>query len=150
MKKLILLFFFASFFAGARAQFKITNTSTINIAELRGDSDPWPCDLQRVVKSSDTMYILSFRDKQSTNSVNMSTLKFGNLEQLRYFQKGLTALKNGSDGDQADFKGYSIKRTDVREAKKVKVKYVLTCSEGDLTDLQQGEADKLIAAIKSL
>ena len=150
MKHIILLFLFVPFFVGARAQFTLTNTSTISIADLRVDPDPWPLALQRVIKSSDTVYILSFRDKQFPNSVNMSTLKFGNLEQLRYFQKALSALKSSSNGEQADFKNFSIKRTDIRGPKKMEVKYVLTCTDGDLTDIQQPEADKLVAAIKAL
>jgi hypothetical protein len=148
MKKLIFLLLFLPFLfiTKAKAQFTITNTSTITLAELRtGD---WPLELQRVVKESDTIYLLSFRDKQYPNSVNISTLKFGDLTQLKYFQKGLSALKSGSNGDEAKFKSFSIKRTDV---KKTGTKYVLTCTdEGDVTDIQQTEADTLVKAIKSL
>jgi len=145
MKKLIFLLLFLPFITKAKAQFTITNTSTITLAELR--SGDWPLELQRIIKESDTLYLLSFRDKQYPNSLNMSTLQFGNLAQLKYFQKGLTALKNGSNGDEAKYKAFRIKRTDV---KKNEIKYVLTTNDGDLTDLLQTEADILVKAIKGL
>jgi hypothetical protein len=143
MKKLILILFFVPFFANA--QFKIVNTATINLVELR--TGTWPINLQRITKESDTTYVLLFRDQQYTNAENMTTLKFRDVEQLKYFQKGLSALKAGSNGDIAKFKEYSIKRSDV---KRDGVWYVLTCGDGPLTNFQQPEADKLIAAISSL
>ncbi|HMH33085.1 MAG TPA: hypothetical protein VK543_08635 [Puia sp.] len=143
MKKLILILFFVPFFA--KAQFKIVNTATINLVELR--TGTWPINLQRITKESDTTYVLLFRDQQYTNAENMTTLKFRDVEQLKYFQKGLSALKAGSNGDIAKFKEYSIKRSDV---KRDGVWYVLTCSDGPLTNFQQPEADKLIAAISTL
>lgn len=149
MKKLILLSLFIPFFA--KAQFTIVNTSTTTLADLR--SGTWPLDLNRIIKESDTCYELEFRDQQYSNSVNMSSLRFPNLQQLRYFQKGLSALKNGSTGDIARFKDYTIKRSDVKkdgDAKKDGVWYILTCADGSLTDFQQPEADKIVAAIKSL
>ena len=66
---------------------------------------------------------------------------------MKFFQKGLSALKNGSTGDIAKFKEYTIKRVDV---KKEGVWYILTCEEGALTNFQQPEADKMIAAIANL
>jgi hypothetical protein len=144
MKKLIFLFLFIPFFS--KAQFTITNTSTIPLVELR--SGTWPLELDRVVKESDTIYLLNFRDQQYQNEVNMSTLKFGNLQQLRYFQKGLAALKNGSNGDEAKFKDFTLKRADV---KKDGICYILTCLEdGEIINFKQAEADKLMATIKSL
>jgi hypothetical protein len=143
MKKLLVLSFFMPFLA--KAQFTLTNTSTVDLVEVRAGT--WPVDLQRVIKESDTCYLLSFRDQQYTNDVNMSTLKFGNLTQLRYFMKGLVALKNGGTGDEAKFKDYTLKRQD---KKKEGIWYILTCSEGDLTNFQQPEADKIVAAIKAL
>jgi hypothetical protein len=126
----------------AKAQFTIVNTSSVNLVELRAAT--WPLNLQRVIKESDTTYALVFRDQQYINEVNMSTLRFRNLQQLKYFQKALSALKSGYTGDVAKFKDYSIKRTDV---KKEGVWYILTCEDGELTNFQQPEADKLIAAI---
>lgn len=143
MKKLIFLSLFLPFFA--KAQFTIVNTSTTSLVELR--SGTWPLTLERVIKESDTCYELEFRDQQYTTGVNMSTLKFGNLKQLKYFQKGLSALKSGSTGDIAKYKEYTLKRTDV---KKEGVWYILTCEDGELTNFQQPEADKMIVAISSL
>jgi hypothetical protein len=143
MKKLILISLFFPFFA--KAQFKIVNTATINLLELRAGT--WPITLQRITKESDTCYVLLFRDQQYTNVVDMSTLRFPDLEQMKFFQKGLSALKNGSTGDIAKFKEYTIKRVDV---KKEGIWYILTCEEGALTNFQQPEADKMIAAIDNL
>ncbi len=143
MKKLLFLSLFLPFFA--KAQFTIVNTSTTSLVELR--SGTWPLTLERVIKESDTCYELEFRDQQYTTGVNMSTLKFGNLKQLKYFQKGLSALKSGSTGDIAKYKEYTLKRTDV---KKEGIWYILTCEDGELTNFQQPEADKMIAAISSL
>ena len=143
MKKLLFLSLFLPFFA--KAQFTIVNTSTTSLVELR--SGTWPLTLERVIKESDTCYELEFRDQQYTTGVNMSTLKFGNLKQLKYFQKGLSALKSGSTGDIAKYKEYTLKRTDV---KKEGSWYILVCEDGELTNFQQPEADKMIAAISSL
>jgi hypothetical protein len=143
MKKFILISLFFPFFA--KAQFKIVNTATINLLELRAGT--WPITLQRITKESDTCYVLLFRDQQYTNVVDMSTLRFPDLEQMKFFQKGLSALKNGSTGDIAKFKEYTIKRVDV---KKEGVWYILTCEEGALTNFQQPEADKMITAIANL
>jgi hypothetical protein len=143
MKKLILIFLFFPFFA--KAQFKIVNSATINLLELR--AGVWPITLQRITKESDTCYVLLFRDQQYTTDVNMSTLRFPNLEQLKYLQKALTALKNGYTGDVAKFSDYSVKRVDV---KKEGIWYILTCADGELTNFQQPEADKMISAINSI
>lgn len=147
MKKLIFLSLFIPFFA--KAQFVIVNTSTISLMEPR--TGKWPLDLQRVIKESDTCYELAFRDQQESAEVNMSTLKFGNLTQLKYFQKGLSALKDGSTGTTAKFKEYSIKRMDVKKlGEKGTVWYILTCNDGTTTNFQQPEADRMIGAIRSL
>jgi hypothetical protein len=98
--------------------------------------------------------VLNFRDQQVTDAVNMSTLKFGNLEQLRYFEKGLTALKSGTDGDIANYKTYTVKRMDVKKEGDAKkgggIWYMVTCNDGPVTNFQQAEADKMIAAIRTL
>jgi hypothetical protein len=143
MKKLILISLFMPFIA--KAQFKIVNTATINILELRQGT--WPITLQRVTKESDTTYVLLFRDQQYTDDVIMTTYRFKDIEQFKYFQKGLTALKNGSNGDVAKFKDYTIKRVDI---KKEGVWYVLSCAEGGITNFQQIEANKMIDAIVNL
>ena len=143
MKRLILLFFFLPLLS--KAQFKIVNTATIDLLELR--TGVWPINLQRVTKENDTSYVLLFRDQEYTNEVIMKTLKFRDISQLKYFQKGLVALKNGSNGDVAEFKEYTLKRVD---KKKEGTWYILNCGEGALTNFQQPEADKIIATIISL
>ncbi len=147
MKKLIILSLFIPMLS--KAQFVIVNTSTISLIDPR--TGTWPLDLQRVIRESDTSYMMVFRDQQESSSVNMSTLKFSDVQQVRYFGKGLTALKTGSTGDIAKFKDYTIKRMDVKKgAPKGTVWYILTCEDGSLTNFQQPEADKMIAAIKGI
>ena len=143
MKKIIFIFLLLPFFG--KAQFTIVNTSTTDLVEPR--TGVWPLSLQRIIKESDTTYVLQFRDQQYTSGVNMSTLRFRNMEQLRYFQKGLAALKKGSNGDMAKFKEYIIKRVDV---KREGIWYILTTTDGPLTNFQQPEADRMINAISSL
>ena len=144
MKKLIILSLFATPFF-AKAQFTISNSSTTSLLELRQGT--FPLELQRVIKETDTCYELEFRDQQYTTEVNMSTLKFGNLQQLRYFMQALAVLKKGNTGDIAKFKDYTVKRVDV---KKDGIWYTLICGEGEVTNFQQSEADQMVATIKSL
>jgi hypothetical protein len=144
MKKLIFLSLFVMPFL-ANAQFTIVNTSTVSLVDLRPGT--WPISLQRVIKESDTTYALAFRDQQYVNDINMATLRFKNLAQVKFFQKALSALKNGSTGDVARFKEYTVKRMD---EKKGAVLYILTCENGELTNFQQPDADRLIAAIVPL
>ncbi len=139
MKNLLLLILFSPL--AMKAQFKIINSATINIADVRQGT--WPISLQRITKQSDTCFVLQFRTQEYNNSVIIKTLKFRDLGQLKYFQQGLTALKTGNNGDVAEFKDYTIKRVDVY---KEGISYILTC-DGGLTNFQQPEADKLIAAI---
>jgi hypothetical protein len=148
MKKLIILFFLLPILA--KAQFVIVNNSTTSLIEPRTGN--WPLDLQRVIRESDTSYVLAYRDQQETTSVNMSTLNFGNAEQLRYFMKGLAALRTGSTGETAKFKEYTIKRMDVKKPgeKGGAVWYILQCNDGTTTNFQQEDADKMIKAIKEL
>jgi hypothetical protein len=149
MKKLIVLSFFIPVFA--KAQFVLTNTSTVSLMDPR--TGKWPLDLQRVVKNSDTTYLLAFRDQTETEEVNMSTLKFGDLSQLKFFMQALAALKTNSTGTQATFKDYFIKRMDVKKdgTKGIgTIWYILQCTDGSTTNFEQPEADKMIAAIKSL
>jgi hypothetical protein len=144
MKPLIILSLFVTPFF-AKAQFTISNSSTTSLLELRQGT--FPLELQRVIKETDTCYVLEFRDQQFTSEVNMSTLRFGNLQQLRYFMQALAVLKKGNTGDVAKFKDYTVKRVDV---KKEGIWYTLICGEGETTNFQQSEADKMVTAIKSL
>jgi hypothetical protein len=139
MKKLLFLILFSPL--AMKAQFKIINSATINIVDVRQGT--WPISLQRITKESDTCYVLQFRTQEDNNSVIIKTLKFRDLGQLKYFQQGLAALRSGNNGDVAEFKDYSIKRVDVY---KEGTSYILTC-DGGLTNFQQPEADKMIAAI---
>jgi hypothetical protein len=146
MKKILFIALLLPFAFAAKAQFTIVNTSTLNLVELR-QGGTWPINLQRVIKESDTSFALQFRDQQYTNEVIMTALRFSDMQQLKYFQKALAALKNGSTGDVAKFKDYSVKRVDVsREG----VQYILSCGEGGTTNFKQPEADKMIAAIVHL
>ncbi|HLX67657.1 MAG TPA: hypothetical protein VKR41_11700 [Puia sp.] len=144
MKKIILLSLFVVPFI-VKAQFTITNSSTTSLLQVRDGQ--WPMELQRIIKETDTCYVLEFRDQQYSNVVNMSTLRFGNMQQVRYFMQGLAALKKGNTGDIAKFKDYTIKRIDV---KGTGIWYTLSCGEGELTNFQQSDADKMISAIKTL
>ncbi|HVU85426.1 MAG TPA: hypothetical protein VHC50_11335 [Puia sp.] len=142
MKKIILISLFIPLLG--KAQFKIVNTATINLLELR--SDTWPINLQRVTKQSDTTYVVNFRTQEYPKDVIMKALVFPNLDQFKYFQKALSALKSGSTGDVAEFKNYTIKRVDI---KREGVWYTLSY-DGAVTNFQQTEADKMIATIGSL
>ncbi len=158
MKKLVLLAVLIPFITKTNAQFTLTNSSTTSICELRASSTTWPLDLQRVIKQRDTSYVLSFRDQQYANVVSMSTLKFKDRGQLKYFQQALTSLAQLESGTIANFKDYTIKRADVKkdvvvgkkEAKKDEVWYLLTCEDGTVTNFQQSEANKMISAIQPI
>jgi len=139
MKKLFLIFLILPF--ALQAQFKIVNSATTNLLDVRQGT--WPISLQRITKPTDTTYALQFRTQEYTNSVIIKTLKFIDLQQLKYFQQGLTALKTGTTGDVAEFKDYTIKRVDMYKAG---IWYILTC-DGGQTNFQQPEADRMIAVI---
>lgn len=151
MKKILFLSLLAMPFI-SKAQFTITNSSTLSLLQVR-DGD-WPVELQRVIKETDTCYVLEFRDQQYSNVVNMTDLRFGNLVQLKYFMKALAELKKGGTGETANFKGYTLKRIDVKGngtgTKAAGVWYTLTLGEGELTNFQQADADRMIAAIRPL
>lgn len=144
MKKIIFLLVAILPFL-SKAQFTITNSSTTSLLEVREGT--WPMELQRIIKETDTCYVLEFRDQQYNNVVNMTTLRFGNMQQLKYFMLGLAALKKGNTGDIAKFRDYTIKRIDV---KGTGIWYTLNCGDGEVTNFQQSDADKMIAAIKVL
>lgn len=144
MKKTLILSLFILPFI-SKAQFTITNSSTTSLLQVREGT--WPMELQRIIKETDTCYVLEFRDQEYSNVVNMSTLRFGNMQQVKYFMQGLAALRKGNTGDIARFKDYSVKRIDV---KGTGVWYTLSCGEGELTNFQQSDADKMITAIKTL
>lgn len=145
MKKLIFLSLFIPF--AAKAQFTIVNNSTLDLVALR-EGGTWPVKLQRVIKETDTSFVLQFRDQQYTTDQVMASLRFPNMQQMKYFQQGLAALKNGSNGATAKFKDYTIKRVDVS---KEGAQYILICdAAGETTSFKQIEADRMIAAIGHL
>ena len=137
MKKMLILSLFILPFI-SKAQFTITNSSTTSLLQVRDGT--WPMELQRIIKETDTCYVLEFRDQEYSNVVNMSTLRFGNMQQVKYFMQGLAALRKGNTGDIAKFKDYTVKRIDV---KGTGVWYTLSCGEGELTNFQQSDARKL-------
>jgi hypothetical protein len=144
MKKMLILSLVILPFI-SKAQFTITNSSTTSLLQVREGT--WPMELQRIIKETDTCYVLEFRDQEYSNVVNMSTLRFGNMQQVKYFMLGLAALKKGNTGDIAKFKDYTVKRIDV---KGTGIWYTLSCGEGELTNFQQSDADKMITAIRTL
>ena len=109
-------------------------------------SGEWPILLQRSIAQSGTSYSLQFRDMQVMSTVVMDTLSFPDISQLRYFEKALTVLKTGHNGDIAKFSDYSIKRAD---RKYRDTSYILKIKWG-LTDFKQSEADILIKTIRGL
>lgn len=114
------------------------------LIEIR--SGEWPILLEATVGRSDTAYSLQFRDVQVLNSVVMDTLAFANTTQLKYFEKALTTLKVGHNGDIAKFSDYSIVRAD----KKYQGTWYLLKIKWGLTDFKQSEADMLVKTIREI
>jgi hypothetical protein len=83
-------------------------------------------------------------------------VKFASLTQLKFLQQGLNYLMTADDGTEATYKEFSIKRTDDNtkkdsKTKKKVAKFTLVCTEdGDVTDIQQNEADALVKTIGQL
>jgi hypothetical protein len=119
--------------------------SGVNLADVR--TGQWPMNLERDIDRRDTSYSLIFRDQQYEDVVVMDTLGFENLGQLKYFGQALNVLKKGHNGDIANFKDYSVKRTDNRL--QGGVWYILRIKFG-LTDFQQPEADIMCKTIDKL
>ena len=138
MKKLLLGLLIIPF-AGINRGF----LSAGSAVEIR--SGDWPILLQRSIDRSDTTYSLQFRDVQVLNSVVMDTLAFPNSTQLKYFEKALTTLKTGNNGDIARFKDYSIKRAD----KKYEGTWYILQIKWGLTDFKQADADIMIKPIRA-
>lgn len=113
-----------------------------NSVEVRGGV--WPINLERTTDRPGVNFSLIFRDQETMNGVLLDTLDFADIEQLRYFGKGLTALKKGNNGDVARFKDYTITRAD---KKYDGVWYIVRPQYGS-TSFKQPEADIINAAIK--
>jgi len=120
------------------------SSSTTNLADVR--TGEWPMNLERDIDRRDTSYSLIFRDQQVIPDVVMDTLVFSDLHQLKYFGQAIAVLKNGHNGDIANFKDYTLKRAD---KKFVGVWYMLRIKFG-LVDFQQPEADIMCKTIKGL
>ena len=142
MKRLILSFIFVPF--AGNAGFHNTHSTSTVLVEVR--SGEWPISLEKTIDKLGALYFLQFRDEQVLTNVVLDTLPFNDLAQLKYFEKALSMLKTGNNGDIAKFKDYSIKRA---ESKKEGKWYILRYQWG-LTNFQQMEADKLINTIRKL
>ena len=114
-----------------------------NSVEVRGGA--WPINLERTTDRPGVSFSLIFRDQETMNGVLLDTLDFENIEQLRYFGKGLTALKNGSNGDIARFKDYTLSRAD----KKFEGIWYILRPEYGSTSFQQPEADIITQTIRA-
>jgi hypothetical protein len=142
MKRLILSIIFVPF--AGKAPFENAQSSSTVLVEVR--SGEWPISLEKATSKSGASYFLQFRDEQVLTNVVLDTLPFGDLVQLKYFEKALSVLKTGNNGDIAKFKDYSVKRAESRKEGKW---YILRYQWG-LTNFQQAEADTLISTIRKL
>jgi len=142
MKKLIVLSLSVLLipFAGFHARPKNLPES---IVEVR--SGAWPINLERNADGVGT-FSLIYRNQEVMSGVSLDTLTFPNLEQLKYFAKGLDALKTGHNGDIANFKDYSLSRAD----KKFEGIWYLLRYQWGSTSFQQPEADIMGKTIKGL
>jgi hypothetical protein len=142
VKRLVLCILLMSF--ATRPNLPGVIDSSTTLVEVR--SGIWPINLNRSIENFDTSYFLEFRDEQVLSTVVLDTLPFPDLGQLKYFEKALSTLKNGTNGDIAKFKNYSIKRAD----KKYEGTWYILRAQWGLTDFQQPEADLMIKTIRSL
>jgi len=114
-----------------------------NIVEIRGGA--WPINLERNADGVGT-YSLIYRNQEVMSGVSLDTLTFPNLEQLRYFAKGLDRLKGGSNGEILNYKDYTLSRAD----KKFEGIWYLLRYQWGSTSFQQTEADIMGKTIKGL
>jgi hypothetical protein len=64
---------------------------------------------------------------------------------LKYFREGLTTLKNGHNGDIAEFSNYSIKRFD---KKKNDTWYILSYDDA-VTNFQEAQVNRMIFIVNT-
>jgi hypothetical protein len=114
-----------------------------NVVEVRGGA--WPINLERNADGVGT-YSLIYRNQEVMNGVSLDTLTFPNVDQLKYFAKGLDALKGGHNGDIANFKDYTLSRAD---KKFDGIWYLLRYQFGS-TSFKQPEADIMGKTIRGL
>lgn len=142
MKKLIIAGLLLPLFSGRSLTLKRTaNSPKTTAVEVRGGA--WPINLERTTDRPGVSFSLIFRDQTVLNGTLLDTLDFADVEQLRYFGKGLTALKNGHNGDIARFKDYTLMRAD----KKFDGMWYILRPEYGETSFQQPEADIINKAI---
>lgn len=142
MKKLIVLSLSVLLipFAGFRAR---PGNLPESIVEVRAGT--WPISLERNADGVGT-YSLIYRNQEIMDGMSLDTLTFPNLDQLKYFAKGLDALKIGHNGDIANYKDYSLSRAD----KKLGGIWYLLRYQWGSTSFQQPEADIMGKTIKGL
>ena len=110
--------------------------------EIRGGA--WPINLERTRDRPGVGFSLIFRDESEMQATVLDTLDFADAEQLRYFGKGLTVLQQGSNGDIARFKDYTLTRAD----KKVGGIFYILRPQYGTTSFQQPEADLIKRTIQ--
>lgn len=145
MKSILLLVFFAQFHTGA--DLSIPRSISIDTYEVR--LAPWTITMKRIIGETDTCYYLIFRDQQTLNSVQMTTMEFESLTQLRYLAKGLTTLINGANGDIAEYERFSIKKAIRPNTKKTDAWYILRYGSSS-TNFQQAQANRIVNIINKL
>ena len=114
-----------------------------NIVEIRGGA--WPINLERNADGVGT-YSLIYRNQEIMNGESLDTLTFRNLQQLKYFAVGLDTLKRGHNGDNLNYKDFTLSRAD----KKFEGVWYLLRYQFGSTSFQQPEADIMGKTIKGL
>jgi hypothetical protein len=145
MKILLPLLLFIPFHKGAH----YSKPSSISIDTYEIRLAPWTITMKRIIGETDTCYYLLFRDQQVLNSIQMKTMEFESLEQLKYFEKGLSTLKNGGNGDIAEYERFSIKKAIPLNSKKSDAWYILSYGNA-VTNFQQAQANRIMFIINKL
>lgn len=140
------LLFLLPLFFQTHSKFLFANPDTIIIDTYEVRLAPWPISMKRIIGETDTCYYLEFRDQHVMNHIALKVMEFEKLEQLKYFEKGLSYLKTGNTGDIAQFENYSIKKV---SAKKDDAWYILSFGEA-ITNFQLPQANRMINIIKKL
>ena len=142
MKKLIfpVIGVFLLLFAGFHPRPKNLPES---IVEVRGGA--WPINLERNADGVGT-YSLIYRNQEVMSGESLDTLTFPNLQQLKYFAVGLDTLKKGHNGDNLNYKDFTLSRAD----KKFQGVWYLLRYQFGSTSFQQPEADIMGKTIKGL
>src|SRR5450432_544862 len=126
----------------------LTKTDSIAVDSYEVRLAPWQITMKRIIGETDTCYYLLFRDQHAVISVSMTTMEFENLEELKYVAKGLATLKNGSNGDIAEYEHFTIKKWQPPTVKKEDAWYILSYGAA-VTNFQQAQANRLIYIINN-